>query len=434
MKPPFQPGRFLILSRERCKGCTHCIRVCPTEAIRIRHGKAEVMPHRCVQCGKCIRACPSEAWGVQSITLEKVKSDGKAIAVLDPAVFRQFGGQISPQRVMGAFLEVGFIEARDWGEGLKTYRAAVSNYLSSEEKQVPTIASACPAIVQLIQLKYPSLLDNLVPVIPPWEIAAHWWQEVGLGHPDHHLYYITPCLARAGAIAAPLSSGIRYAGAIPLAAIYNPVKSIVSKERIHPMSSSLEKPDLSGMTWATGGGQSKALGLAATLIVEGIDHVAMILELAESGLLADVPFIEAWACPAGCLGGSLTVQDPFLARYQLLSFCGKEELRPQDEYRKVSRLNDFRFKETLNPRPGLRLDQNLKMAMKKLTRIEEIFKRLPGIDCGSCGCPSCLAFAEDIVQGHAAAGDCRCLSTGTSFVRSKAIETKPKRKGAAHSA
>jgi hypothetical protein len=367
--------------------------------------------------------------------LKKVRSKGKAVAILDPAVFWQFGGQTSPGRVMEAFLELGFIGARDWGKGLRLYRAAVSDYLSSEDKQGPAIASACPAVVQLIQVKYPSLLENLVPIIPPWEIAARLFREVEGKNSDLLLYYITPCLARAVATAEPLSSGrqYRYHGAIPLVDIYNPLKSILARGSHRPVTASSEEPAPSEMRWATAGGASHALGMGASLIVEGIDRVTRILELAESGLLAGIPFIEAWACPTGCLGGSLTVQDPFLARYHLAAFLEKKEIGAQDEGGGAEAVIHFRLESPLNPRPGLRLDDDLKKAMKKLRRIDEIFKRLPATDCGSCGCPTCLAFAEDIVQGHAAEGDCCFASRGKNRNRSKTMWMKPKRKGAANS-
>jgi CO dehydrogenase/acetyl-CoA synthase gamma subunit (corrinoid Fe-S protein) len=54
----------------------------------------------------------------------------------------------------------------------------------------------------------------------------------------------------------------------------------------------------------------------------------------------------------------------------------------------------------------MRLDEDLKVAMEKLRRIDEVVKKFPGIDCGSCGCPNCLALAEDIVQGHATENHC----------------------------
>ena len=44
--------------------------------------------------------------------------------------------------------------------------------------------------------------------------------------------------------------------------------------------------------------------------------------------------------------------------------------------------------------------------MKKLQDIEKILSELPGLDCGSCGAPSCQSLAEDIVQGKACESDC----------------------------
>lgn len=38
--------------------------------------------------------------------------------------------------------------------------------------------------------------------------------------------------------------------------------------------------------------------------------------------------------------------------------------------------------------------------------IQEIRKDLPDLDCGSCGAPSCAAFAEDIVRGDICADEC----------------------------
>jgi Na+-translocating ferredoxin:NAD+ oxidoreductase RNF subunit RnfB len=55
---------------------------------------------------------------------------------------------------------------------------------------------------------------------------------------------------------------------------------------------------------------------------------------------------------------------------------------------------------------ALRIDADRAVAMRKLADIESIFETLPGIDCGSCGAPSCHALAEDIVLGTAHESDC----------------------------
>ena len=45
-------------------------------------------------------------------------------------------------------------------------------------------------------------------------------------------------------------------------------------------------------------------------------------------------------------------------------------------------------------------------AMEKLLRINELTSSLPGLDCGSCGAPTCRALAEDVVRGFASEDDC----------------------------
>lgn len=405
MKSPAQPDLLLVLGKERCQGCTHCLRACPTEAIRIRHGKAEVIPHRCVQCGRCIQVCPRGAWGVRSDSLEKVKKDGGAVAVLDPTVFWQFGSQISPRELAGAFLKIGFSAVQDLGEALEIYGAAVSSYLSSEDRISPAIASACPAVVQLVEVKYPSLTENLVPIIPPFSILASRWKDSGRRNKKQRLFYIVPCLAQVSAATKALGKAKRLNGAIPLADVYNPLKAIVSQKGRSTDASSGEEPLRSGMRWAAPGGESEALENPASLVVDGIANVANILELAESGLLGDVPFIEAWACTGGCLGGPLTVQNPFLARYHLMAWGGRNK-GGTGKGRVSVDVGPFRLSRPFASRPGLRLDENLRVAMEKLGRIDQVVKKFPGVDCGSCGCPNCLALAEDIIQGHATENQC----------------------------
>ena len=45
-------------------------------------------------------------------------------------------------------------------------------------------------------------------------------------------------------------------------------------------------------------------------------------------------------------------------------------------------------------------------SMRMMADIQKLRETLPGIDCGSCGAPSCRAFAEDVVKGNAKIDDC----------------------------
>ena len=51
----------VTLHEDKCVGCTNCVKRCPTEAIRIRNGKAFIASERCIDCGECIRICPHHA-------------------------------------------------------------------------------------------------------------------------------------------------------------------------------------------------------------------------------------------------------------------------------------------------------------------------------------------------------------------------------------
>jgi CO dehydrogenase/acetyl-CoA synthase gamma subunit (corrinoid Fe-S protein) len=54
----------------------------------------------------------------------------------------------------------------------------------------------------------------------------------------------------------------------------------------------------------------------------------------------------------------------------------------------------------------MKLDNDVVEAMKKMERMEIVLQHLPGLDCGSCGAPTCKTLAEDIVRGEAKELDC----------------------------
>jgi Na+-translocating ferredoxin:NAD+ oxidoreductase RNF subunit RnfB len=54
----------------------------------------------------------------------------------------------------------------------------------------------------------------------------------------------------------------------------------------------------------------------------------------------------------------------------------------------------------------MRFSDDKKTAIGMRAKMTEIAKSLPGLDCGSCGAPTCRALAEDIVRGEAYESDC----------------------------
>ena len=130
-----------------------------------------------------------------------------------------------------------------------------------------------------------------------------------------------------------------------------------------------------------------------------------VLEEIEDEKLDTLDFVELNACSGGCVGGSLTAENPYVAKARL------QHLR---KYLPVSANHlvcgsvpeEMEWQRPLEGSSVLKLAENVSDAMAMMNRIKELLARLPGLDCGTCGAPSCKALAEDIVRGNATLHDC----------------------------
>ena len=59
--------------------------------------------------------------------------------------------------------------------------------------------------------------------------------------------------------------------------------------------------------------------------------------------------------------------------------------------------------------PVFRLGNNMMESFSRLNQVERLMKKFPGLDCGSCGAPTCASLAEDVVRGNADINDCTVL-------------------------
>jgi hypothetical protein len=68
--------------------------------------------------------------------------------------------------------------------------------------------------------------------------------------------------------------------------------------------------------------------------------------------------------------------------------------------------DDMYWSKPLEATNVMKLADSVPEAMRKMAEKQAILKRLPGLDCGTCGAPSCAALADDIVRGFATETDC----------------------------
>ena len=142
----------LQVEESRCIGCSRCMKICPTEAIRIFGGKASIQEHRCIDCGRCYEECPAQAISIKDDDFEAIHRYSHSVALL-PAVFMgQFPDDISVSRVYASLQELGFAHVMEVESAAMIYKDAKEKYAREHPDVRPLISSFCPAIVRLIQI------------------------------------------------------------------------------------------------------------------------------------------------------------------------------------------------------------------------------------------------------------------------------------------
>jgi iron only hydrogenase large subunit-like protein len=404
---PFPAYHSVMLDPDKCVGCTTCIKKCPTEAIRVRKGRASIIAERCIDCGECIRTCPHGAKRAVSDPLSMIEGYRVKVAVPAPTLYSQYDERRSVDDVLSGLLELGFDEVFEVAEAAEIVTSATRELLAREDGTRglprPLISSACPAVVKLVQLRFPSLIPHLSPLIPPMEAAARIVKErLHAGEEGVGVFFITPCAGKVTVTRAPLGyPRSALDGVIGLRDIYLPLRSAIAAAPPR----SLARAGRMGLEWARVEGECEAVGERRSISVDGIGNVIGVLEALEDGKIKDLAYIEALACPAGCVGGPLTVENPYIAKTRLRN---REESAPSEAAgdRRYAPLGDLGWTEAVKPRSALVLDPDMLKALVMMEEIETRALGLPGLDCGSCGAPSCRALAEDIVRGTAVESDC----------------------------
>ena len=70
----------------KCEGRMYCMRACPTRAIRVKNGKAHLIPELCIDCGSCLGVCPSKAISATTVSLADLNRFKFKVAVASPAL------------------------------------------------------------------------------------------------------------------------------------------------------------------------------------------------------------------------------------------------------------------------------------------------------------------------------------------------------------
>jgi hypothetical protein len=249
-------------------------------------------------------------------------------------------------------------------------------------------------VVNLIELKYPSLLPQLAPFDSPWEALQ-------ASQADRRVAYVVSCPGQRSALVAHEPADSAGSCVEPGAVYLSPdlvrdaVMALLAAEGREPATAG---PAGSANASAEGGAGHSAADLGHVLTVTGMEHVMAVLEQIENGLLTDAEVVELYACAGGCFGSPLLPLDFHVTARR---WAQQEPSTACDETpAALSRRRPYAA------RPGIRLDPDMARAIDKLGRMQALTRSLPGKDCGACGAPTCAALAEDVVMGRATAELC----------------------------
>lgn len=399
----------LIIREDICTGCTHCMRSCPTGALRIIDGKAKLTAEKCVDCGYCFKVCPSRAIEIADDDFDDIFTYENRVALV-PAIFlSQFDSKYSISELYSALQKIGFthiFETESTVEFLiKITREKIAASKENEEKLF--ISSFCPAVLRLIQIRFPALLGNVIPLKAPLQLTAAFVREKFKNENDKTgIFYITPCAAKIADVKAS-DNNTAITGVINMNSMYNRMMAVLSKDH-EKTKYDLKNDPFSltkrSMTYTLTHGEADAFD-GRCLAVDEIHNVIEILEKIENEEIKAPNFIELRACDESCAGGVLTVENRFLAAERLndrseksIYFSKNITALQKTIFEKYDYLYDFAQCNPYKADGVLKFAGDYESAMKKYNIFRQINNLLPQVDCGICGSPSCQDFAEDVTR------------------------------------
>jgi len=408
---------------EKCRGSLVCMRACPTRAIRVRDCKAKVNPKLCIACGECIVACPEGAFKTHTDKWEDVKKFKYKVAIPSPTLFGQFPLDISPEDIAQGLLDIGFDAVHDASIEFELVNMAIKDYIADYDGVEPLISSACPVVVRLIQVAYPEMVKQIIPIEPPREISGREMKkrvsrETGLPPEEIGAIYITPCTAKMVSIKQPAENVKSYLDiALSISDIYNPLLAAITRRKSSGKQSE-KKPGFkirSGINlgWALRGGQSLSLKHSNYLSIAHLSNIIRIFDDIEKGKIKGFEFLECYACLGGCVGGPLTVDDMYVSSRKILKIISDlkaDESEIEKEVRDLYVKGDYKMRQPVEPRHIESDDISLDEKVQRVIIRDDFNRMLPGLSCGLCGAPSCEAFAEDVANGESQPSYCVFLS------------------------
>ena len=412
------------LDKDLCTGCINCIKRCPTQAIRVRNRKAQINSKYCVDCGQCIRICPHHAHLADYDSMDTRKEYVYTVALPAPTLYSQFNNLDDINIVLNGLLKMGFDDVVEVAAAAEIVSEASRAYIEKNYKGMPFISTSCPSVVRLIRVKFPNLIPNLLPIKPPREVAAQMavkraMEKTGLPREKIGIFFISPCPSKVSYAKAPLGMEKSEIDRVLATKDVYP-RLLTCMESVPADAPNLVQSGRIGVGWGRRSGEAAGLFSESYLAADGIESVIRVLEDLEDRKFSNLKFVELNVCDGGCVGGVLNVENPYVAEVKLKRL--NKNMPDTGTHMDEETEKMVEWTVPVEYEPVFNLGDTLAESFARFSQVEELCRKLPGLDCGSCGAPTCKSLAEDIVRGEASEKDCIYHLRGSLHKLSREVE------------
>ncbi len=391
----------IITYKERCRRCYSCVRSCPVKAIKVDQGFAQIMYDRCIGCGNCL-SCPQKAKVVvdRMVKTQEMLTSGAPVVAVLGCSFPAFFHSLLPGQLVAALKSLGFSEVHEGAYGASMIADSYRGALRNADK--PLISSHCPAVVDLIERHYPSLLPNIMPIVSPMIAIGRFIKSIQ--GEDTKVVYVSSCIAAKFEIQAEAS------GAIDVVLTYQEIDKLLKNRRITP-ETLMEMPfdgldpgqsrlfTLTGAPLRVFGFEPDLLD-TETVSAEGESHTIGIIRDLAAGRISP-SFVDLRFCDGGCVDGPTRETElNYFYKRKLLVCHSNSKLMYATELKYLStsvqpdlaRSYSNKFRKL--PSPGKDDVKRILHSCNKFTQGDEL-------NCRACGYNSCREHAVAVFQGLA---------------------------------
>lgn len=402
---------FASFSKAHCRNCYACIRVCPVNAIEVKNEQAQIIKSRCIVCGECSRVCPQKNRIIKSeisIVKSYLQNKEKVVVSIAPSFSSIFGEE--SKKIPCALRKLGFSHIE---ETIVSIDPIIEKYKlfanKSEDKNY--ITSFCPAMNNIIQKHYPSIIQNLIPVISPFIYHSRLLKEKYGKYVK--VVFIGPCLAKKteaygeNSVDAVLTFG-------ELQKLFREYNINLEDVNEEPFDETYEDKLLVSIVGETSKFIKNEITKKDIIAVDGIEECIKILEAMQDNRFKNTLF-EMNLCKHGCLGGSGMPNDGmtyYERKRNLVNYA--DSIKKNNKYNSNKQSNNEINNKIDNKVPLNKNFDNLYFPLKQPNEneIKEIlysmgkYKKSDELNCGGCGYTTCRDKAVAVYNGIAEINMC----------------------------